>query len=57
MVARHQRKIEWPPYEELISMIESSSYLAVARKLGVSDNAVRRMVARMKARLAYGGKP
>lgn len=38
------RKVERPPYEQLISEIEATSYLAVGRKYGVSDNAVRKWV-------------
>jgi hypothetical protein len=38
------RKVERPPYEQLLSEIEATSYLAVARKYGVSDNAVRKWV-------------
>jgi hypothetical protein len=35
-------KITWPPSEELKARVESESYLAVARDLGVSDNAIRK---------------
>lgn len=35
-------KIVWPPLEELRQMVEQTSYLATAHKLGVSDNAVRK---------------
>lgn len=35
-------KIPWPPLEELLQMVRNASYLAVGRKLGVSDNAVRK---------------
>jgi hypothetical protein len=38
------RKVERPPYELLLREIEQTSYLAVARKYGVSDNAVRKWV-------------
>lgn len=38
---RQKTKIDWPPTEDLISMVKTSSYVAVAKKLGVSDNAVR----------------
>jgi hypothetical protein len=38
------RKVERPPYEKLMEEIEASSYLAVGRKYGVSDNAVRKWV-------------
>lgn len=39
-----KRKVERPPYEQLLEEIEATSYLAVGRKYGVSDNAVRKWV-------------
>ncbi len=38
------RKAERPPYEQLLAEIEATSYCAVGRKYGVSDNAVRKWV-------------
>jgi hypothetical protein len=38
------RKVERPPYEQLLEEIAATSYLAVGRKYGVSDNAVRKWV-------------
>lgn len=38
------RKVDRPPYEQLIEEIEATSYLAVGRKYDVSDNAVRKWV-------------
>jgi hypothetical protein len=38
------RKVERPPYEKLLEEIETTSYVAVGRKYGVSDNAVRKWV-------------
>ena len=38
------RKVERPPFEQLLAEIEQTSYLAVGRKYGVSDNAVRKWV-------------
>lgn len=38
------RKVEHPPYEQLLEEIEATSYVAVGRKYGVSDNAVRKWV-------------
>jgi hypothetical protein len=35
-------KIKWPPKEELQVMVDTSSYVAVGKLLGVSDNAVRK---------------
>jgi hypothetical protein len=37
-----RRKVERPPYRQLLREIEESSYLAVGRKYGVSDNAIRK---------------
>lgn len=51
------RKVERPPYEKLIAEIEATSYVAVGRKYGVSDNAVRKWVrfyARQREREARG---
>jgi hypothetical protein len=36
------RKVERPAYKDLIEELKHSSYLAVSRKYGVSDNAVRK---------------
>lgn len=33
-----------PPYEQLMAEIQATSYLAVGRKYGVSDNAIRKWV-------------
>lgn len=38
------RKVERPPYERLLEEIANTSYLAVGRKYGVSDNAIRKWV-------------
>ena len=38
------RKVERPPYERLLAEIAASSYCAVGRKYGVSDNAIRKWV-------------
>jgi hypothetical protein len=45
------RKVERPPHEKLMEEIEATSYRAVGRKYGVSDNAVRKWV-RFYERLA-----
>jgi len=37
-----RRRIERPPYEQLVAEIEAAGYLAVGRKYGVSDNAIRK---------------
>lgn len=39
-----QRKVERPPYEQLVKEIEETNYSAVGRKYGVSDNAIRKWV-------------
>ena len=36
--------MERPPYEQLIAEVEATSYVAVGRKYGVSDNAVRKWI-------------
>jgi hypothetical protein len=38
------RKVERPSYEKLMAELKATSYLAVGRKYGVSDNAVRKWV-------------
>jgi hypothetical protein len=38
------RRVERPPYERLVREIAASSYSAVGRKYGVSDNAIRKWV-------------
>lgn len=38
------RRVERPPYGRLMAEIEATSYLAVGRKYGVSDNAIRKWV-------------
>ena len=37
-----QRKVERPSHEQLLEDLRSTSFLAVGRKYGVSDNAVRK---------------
>jgi hypothetical protein len=39
-----RRKVERPPYEQLTREVDEMGYLAVGRKYGVSDNAVRKWV-------------
>lgn len=38
------RRVKRPPYDQLLAEIEATSYCAVGRKYGVSDNAVRKWV-------------
>jgi hypothetical protein len=40
----HLRKVERPPYEQLLSEVADVGYLAVGRNYGVSDNAIRKWV-------------
>ncbi len=44
--AKIKVKINWPPTKELIQMVKDSSYLAVGRQLGISDNAIRNRIYR-----------
>ena len=39
-----ERKVDRPAYEQLLAEIRATSYVAVGRKYGVSDNAVRKWV-------------
>jgi hypothetical protein len=39
-----RRRVERPPYEQLVAEVASTSWSAVGRKYGVSDNAVRKWV-------------
>ncbi len=40
----NQRKIERPPYEELISLIDELGYVGTGKKYNVSDNAIRKWI-------------
>lgn len=47
---RHRpTKIKWPPTEELIAMVKKRNYSAVGRLLGVTDNAIRKRIAKHPA--------
>lgn len=46
------RRVERPPYEQLIREIAESSYSAVGRRYGVSDNAIRKWVRQYERELA-----
>ena len=37
-------RVERPPHEQLLAEIAATSYSAVGRKYGVSDNAIRKWV-------------
>jgi hypothetical protein len=52
------RKVERPPYERLLEEIANTSYLAVGRKYGVSDNAIRKLVRQYeRERESAAGRP
>jgi hypothetical protein len=39
-----KNKIIWPSFEELVKDVKETSFCAVAKKLGVTDNAVRKHI-------------
>lgn len=43
-----QRKIERPPYDELVKEVTNNGYSATGRKYGVSDNAIRKWIKNYK---------
>lgn len=45
-----RRKVERPPYHQLMAELAATSYSAVGRRYGVSDNAVRKWVRWYRAR-------
>jgi hypothetical protein len=45
----HLRRVERPPYEQLVAEVRATSYVAVGRKYGVSDNAIRKWVRQYEA--------
>ncbi|MEO8092116.1 MAG: hypothetical protein ABI726_05360 [bacterium] len=49
------RRVQRPPYEQLLREIEQTSYLAVGRKYGVSDNAIRKWVRSYENEMARKG--
>ena len=44
MPSSAQRRVERPPYEQLLAEVAAAGWSAVGRKYGVSDNAVRKWV-------------
>ena len=44
VVDKRECRVERPPYRQLLAEIEATSYCAVGRKYGVSDNAIRKWV-------------
>ena len=54
-VAKPQlRRVERPPYDQLMAEIRASSYLAVGKRYGVSDNAIRKWVRQYEAEQEQG---
>jgi hypothetical protein len=55
---RRRRRVERPPYAQLLAEVEATSWSAVGRKYGVSDNAVRKWVRAYEAerRAGAGGE-
>jgi transposase-like protein len=53
------RKVERPPHQELLREVNRLGYLAVGRKYGVSDNAIRKWLRQYEREqlLASGGDP
>ena len=49
------RRVERPSYDELMREIEATSYSAVGRHYGVSDNAIRKWVLAYRREAASGG--
>jgi hypothetical protein len=45
MYSSRKTKLAWPPLDELLRLVKETSYLAAGRKLGVTDNAVRKHIA------------
>jgi len=39
---KHTNKILWPDTQTLLKMVKTSNYTRVAKKLGVTDNAIRK---------------
>jgi hypothetical protein len=50
------RRVERPPYEQLLAEVEALGWSAVGRRYGVSDNAIRKWV-RAYERQAVRGSP
>jgi hypothetical protein len=49
------RRVDRPPYEQLMAEIDATSYSAVGRKYGVSDNAIRKWVRAYEREREDGG--
>ena len=51
------RKVERPPYEQLVREIRETSYVAVGRRYGVSDNAIRKWIRAYERELGVAPLP
>jgi Helix-turn-helix domain len=49
-------RVERPPYDQLLAEIAATSYSAVGRKYGVSDNAIRKWVRAYEREGENGGE-
>ena len=49
-------RVERPPYEQLVAEVAATSWSAVGRKYGVSDNAVRKWIAAYERERAASGE-
>jgi transposase-like protein len=49
------RQAERPPYDQLVAELAASSFLAVGRKYGVSDNAIRKWLRAYERQPSNGG--
>jgi HNH endonuclease len=47
------RRVERPPYQQLLAELAATSFSAVGRKYGVSDNAIRKWVCAYEREQAY----
>lgn len=43
---RRETKFKWPPVEAVVEMVRNTSFSEVSRKLGISDNAIRKFFKR-----------
>lgn len=51
------RRVERPPYEQLVREIAETSFVAVGRKYGVSDNAIRKWLRAYERELGVASLP
>lgn len=42
--SKRRERVAWPSVSELLQRVEASSYVALGRELGVSDNAIRKRI-------------